>query len=399
MWSRLAAEPLRRLWRQFPAVLIIGARQVGKTTLARRTFSRMTYVDLEEPRTRERFEDDPTFQLERLRPASMILDEAQAVPTLFPALRGAIDRQRTKVGQFLLLGSAQPALIRQVSESLAGRIGILELTPLTAREAGSGRPKRSWSSLWLRGGFPDALRHDFRDWWESYLRTYVERDLPQLGVVANLLLLRRLLTMVAHAQGGLFNASAYGQSLGVSYHTVQRYLDVLEETFLVRRLPPFHRNIRKRLVKTPKVYLRDTGLVHHLLNLGTAVEVASHPVAGASFETFVIEDILRREALVRPHTQPYFWRTATGMEVDLVLDRGSERVLVEVKSGRGDRPAITRALAQSMDDIGARAAWIIDQGQGIESLAPDIERRSVEHTITWLPPVSSKGVRRRVRTS
>jgi predicted AAA+ superfamily ATPase len=399
MWDRLAAAPLRRLWGQLPAVLIVGARQVGKTTLARRTFPRLKYVDLEEPRTRERFQDDPTFELERFRPASLVLDEAQAVPSLFPALRSAIDQHRRKAGQFLLLGSAQPALVRHVSESLAGRIGVMELAPLTAGEAGKGWPKRSWTSVWLRGGFPDALRHDFRDWWESYLRTYVERDLPQLGVAANPLLLRRLLTMLAHAQGGLFNASAVGQALGVTYHTVQRYVDVLEQTFLVRRLPPFHRNVRKRLVKSPKVYVRDTGLVHHLLNLGTAAEVASHPVAGASFETFVVEDLLRREALARPHTQAYFWRTATGIEADLVLDRGSERVLIEVKTGRGDRPAVTRALAQSMRDVGARAAWIIDQGTVVESVAPDVERRGIEHVIGWLPPVARRRTRRRARRS
>src|SRR5438094_10235178 len=278
MWDRLAAARLRRLWRQFPAVLILGARQVGKTTLARQTFPRLPYVDLEEPRSRERFQDDPAFQLERYATAPVILDEAQAVPELFAALRGAIDRQAQKPGRFLLLGSAQPSLIRGVSESLAGRVGVLDLDPLTTAEARSGTPRRAWPALWLRGGFPGALRGDFRDWWEGYLRTYVERDLPQLGVGADPLLLRRLLTMLAHAQGGLLNASALGQSLGVSYHTVQRYLDVLEQTFLVRRLPPYHRNVRKRLVKAPKVYLRDTGLLHHLLNLPSADDVASHPV-------------------------------------------------------------------------------------------------------------------------
>ncbi len=385
MWDRLAAARLRRLWRQFPAVLILGARQVGKTTLARQTFPRLPYVDLEEPRSRERFQDDPAFQLERYATAPVILDEAQAVPELFAALRGAIDRQAQKPGRFLLLGSAQPSLIRGVSESLAGRVGVLDLDPLTATEARSGTPRRAWPALWLRGGFPGALRGDFRDWWEGYLRTYVERDLPQLGVGADPLLLRRLLTMLAHAQGGLLNASALGQSLGVSYHTVQRYLDVLEQTFLVRRLAPYHRNVRKRLVKAPKVYLRDTGLLHHLLNLPSADDVASHPVAGASFETFVIEDLVRREKLTHPHTQAFFWRTAAGIEVDLVLDRGSDRVVIEVKSGRGDRPSVTRSLAQSMVDIGARAAWIIDQGTGAEAVGPGIERRGIAEALDWLP--------------
>jgi predicted AAA+ superfamily ATPase len=334
------------------------------------------------------------LQLERLRPAAVVLDEAQAVPALFAALRGVIDRRRSKTGQFLVLGSAQPTLIRQVSESLAGRVGVLELDPLTAAEAASGPPRRSWTSVWLRGGFPDALRHDFREWWESYLRTYVERDLPQLGVAADPMLLRRMLTMLAHAQGALFNASTFGQSLGVSYHTVQRYVDVLEQTFLARRLPPFHRNVRKRLVKTPKIYLRDTGLVHHLLNLDTSAAVSSHPVAGASFETFVIEDLLRRERLARPHVQAFFWRTAIGAEVDLVLDRGSERVLVEVKSGRGDRPGVVRALGRSIEDVGARAAWIVDQGEGIEVLAPRIERRGIEQVLAWLPPIARRTTRK-----
>jgi predicted AAA+ superfamily ATPase len=181
MWDRLAAARLRRLWRQFPAVLILGARQVGKTTLARQTFPRLPYVDLEEPRSRERFQDDPAFQLERYATTPVILDEAQAVPELFAALRGAIDRQAQKPGRFLLLGSAQPSLIRGVSESLAGRVGVLDLDPLTTAEARSGTPRRAWPALWLRGGFPGALRGDFRNWWEGYLRTYVERDSCQGG--------------------------------------------------------------------------------------------------------------------------------------------------------------------------------------------------------------------------
>ncbi|MCI0347695.1 MAG: DUF4143 domain-containing protein, partial [Chloroflexi bacterium] len=191
--------------------------------------------------------------------------------------------------------------------------------------------------------------------------------------------------------------SALGQSLDVSYHTVHRYLDVLEQTFLVRRLPPYFRNVRKRLVKAPKVYLRDTGLLHHLLNLSTAREVVSHPVEGASFETFVIEDLLRREKLAHPHSQAFFWRTATGHEVDLVLDRGSERLLVEVKSGRGDRPRVVRALAESMTDVGARAAWIVDQSAGVEPVGAGVERRGVAEALEWLPaaPRSTRRARSR----
>jgi len=190
---------------------------------------------------------------------------------------------------------------------------------LDACEAASGGSPRSWRELWLKGGFPGALQGDFRDWWESYLRLLLERDLPQYGVAADSVFLRRLLTMLAHVHGGLFNASALASSLGVSYHTVQRYVDVLEAVFLLRRLQPYFRNVGKRLTKAPKLYLRDTGLLHHLLNIGTHDELAGHPSRGASWEGFVIEDVLRRERVAHPGSQPWFWRTAAGAEIDLVL--------------------------------------------------------------------------------
>jgi hypothetical protein len=366
--------------------LVLGARQVGKTTLVRETFPAVAYVDLEEPATRLRFQDDPAFQVARYQSIPVILDEVQAVPAVLAALRGVIDRAPRRHGRFLLLGSAQPTLIRGVSESLAGRVGILELDPLTATEAAHGRPLRRWDTVWLRGGFPSALSGNFRDWWEAYLRTYVERDLPHLGIGADPLLLRRFLTMLAHAQGGLLNASTFGQSLGVSYHTAQRYLDILEQTFLIRRLPPYFRNVGKRLTKAPKVYVRDTGLLHHLLNLESLGAIEHHPVHGRSFETFVIEEILRRERLRYPHTQAFFWRTARGAEVDLLLDRGSTRLLIEIKVGRGDTPAVLRALTQSMQDVGAARAWIIGQASGVEMVARGIERRGVTDVLEWLPP-------------
>ena len=385
MWRRTATARLKSLRRQFPAVLIVGARQVGKTTLVRQAFPRLPYCDVEEPRTRQLFTTDPTFQIESRVTRGLILDEAQCVPEIFASLRSLIDRQRRLNGRFLILGSAQPSLLRQVSETLAGRVGILELDPLTAHEAGSGVPRRSWRDVWLQGGFPDALRGSFRDWWESYLRTYVERDLPQLHVAADPLLLRRLLTMLAHAQGGLLNASQLGQALSVSYHTITRYLDILEQTFLVRRLPPYFRNVDKRLTKAPKVYLRDTGLLHHLLNIQSISELENHPVYGASWETFVIEDIIRRERLKNPHTQFYFWRTATGVEADLILDRGSERVAIEIKAGRGDRPETIRSLASVVADTAVRSAWILDQAAGSDPLARGVTRRAYPSSLAWLP--------------
>ena len=388
MWNRLHSPRLRALARQFPAVLILGPRQVGKTTLTRAAFPQAPYLDLEQPGVRQLFTADPLFQIESRLPGksgALVLDEVQCVPEIFAALRGLIDRDRRRNGRFILLGSAQPTLIRQVSESLAGRVGILELDPLTVAEVSPGTPKRAWTDLWLRGGFPDALRGNFREWWEAYLRTYLERDLPQLGVRADPLFLRRLLTMLAHSQGGMLNASSLGASLGVSHHTIGRHLDILEQTFIIRRLPPFFRNVGKRLVKAPKVYLRDSGLLHHLLNLGTLDEVRNHPVHGASWETFVLEDVIRREKLRHPHAQFFFWRTADGAEIDLVVECGSARVAVEIKAGRGDKIHAARVLERAMNDVGAKTGWILDQAEGTDMLRPGLARRSFAADPEWLP--------------
>jgi predicted AAA+ superfamily ATPase len=386
MWRRLAAARLQALAARFPAVLILGARQVGKTTLARTAFRGVPYVDLEDPRTRALFHDDPTFQIEARAKPALILDEAQAVPEIFAALRGIIDARRRATGRFILLGSAQPALVRGVSESLAGRVGILDLDPLTAVEVAGARAHRPWTEVWLRGGFPDPLRTgDFREWWEAYLRTYVERDLPALGITADPILVRRLLTMLAHQQGGILNASELSRALGVSLPPVRRYLDVLEGTYLLRRLPPYFRNVGKRLVKAPKAYLRDTGLVHHLLNISTLDELDSHPIRGATWETFVLEDLVRRERLAHPEAQFFYWRTAAGAEIDLVIERGSVRHAIEIKSARADKPLAIRSLEAAAVDVAARSATLIDQDRGRDPLRPRLERLGFEQAMRWLP--------------
>ena len=395
MRKRLAEARLRQLWQQFPAVLILGARQVGKTTLARAAFPKATYCDLEDPTLRHLFAEEPAFQLERRVSAhGLILDEAQSVPPVFAALRGLIDRDRKRNGRFLLLGSAHPSLIRQVSESLAGRVGILDLDPFTVSEVAGRSPQRALHDLWLRGGFPDAFAGNFREWWEAYLRTYVERDLSQLGVGADPVLLRRLLMMLAHCQGGLLNLSQLGQSLGVSYHTVDRYVNVLEQTFLVRRLSPYHRNVGKRLVKAAKVYLRDTGLLHHLLNLSTLAELENHPVRGASWETFVTEDVIRREKLASPQSQFFFWRTATGAEIDLVIERGSQRFGFEIKAGSGEKMVYAHKLAAALADVAASHGWVLDQSPGITPLLPNVECRGFPGAFDWLPEAPSAPTRR-----
>jgi uncharacterized protein len=389
VFSRLITPALHAAAAAFPAVVLLGARQVGKTTLARAAFGTHRYLDLEDPRTAERFRQDARFELDGVAGAGLILDEAQAVPEVFNALRGAIDAQRSQVGRFIVLGSAQPALVRGVSESLAGRAAVIELDPLTAQETGQGSDPASWQQLWLQGGFPDALRGRspgaWRAWWDSYLRLVLERDLPQYGVRADPLFMRRLLTMLAHQHGGLLNTSALGGSLGVSHHTLLRHLDVLESIYLLRRLPPYFRNVRKRLTKAPKVYLRDSGLLHHLLNISTAEELANHPSRGASWEGFVIEDVLRRERLAHPATQAFFWRTAAGAEIDLVLDRGSERVALEIKAGRGDDARAVRTLREAMPDIDAGRGWIVDQAAGVERVSERIARAGFAELVRGVP--------------
>ena len=392
MYTRLCSDRLLHLAQQFPAVLILGARQVGKTTLARQSFSGFSYLDLEDSATHALFAEDPRFQLDaRTSNAGLILDEAQRLPALFDALRGAIDANRQRMGRFVILGSAQPALVRQVSESLAGRVGILELSPLTVRETVTGdAPVQDYRQVWLAGGFPDALGAagrggHFRDWWEAYLRTYVERDLPTMGVSADPIVMRKLLTMLAHAQGGLANLSQFAGALGLSQPTVARYVDILEQSFLLRRLPPYFRNIGKRLVKAPKLYLRDTGLLHHLLNIDSLEVLDSHPIRGASWETFVLEDLLRREAVAYPHAVAHFWRTAGGAEVDLLLERAGALHALEIKTARATSHYLARGLRAIMEDTGAVSATIIDQGQGTDPLASGVARRGFAEAITWLP--------------
>lgn len=391
MYPRICSDRLAHLARQFPAVLILGARQVGKTTLARQAFPTYSYLDLEDTATNALFAEDPRFQLDARSDQGLILDEAQRLPALFDALRGAIDADRQRTGRFVILGSSQPSLVRQVAESLAGRVGILELSPLTVQEtAGGDAPIADYRQVWLCGGYPDALGAasrggNFRDWWEAYLRTYVERDLPALGVSADPRVMRKLLTMLAHAQGGLANLNQFAGALGLSQPTVARYADILEQSFLLRRLPPYFRNIGKRMVKAPKLYLRDTGLLHHLLNIDSLDVLGSHPIRGASWETFVLEDLLRREAVANPHSVAHFWRTAGGAELDLLLERGGQLHAVEVKTARASSPYLARGLRAIMQDTGALSTTIIDQGDGTDPLASGITRRGFVESTTWVP--------------
>lgn len=377
----MAQQQLADLLAEFPAVVLLGPRQVGKTTLALAEAERhgdALYLDLELPSAQRQLDDAEGFLLAH-RNRLVILDEVQRVPDLFAVLRGVIDLRRRAgeaVGQFLLLGSASGVLLQQASESLAGRVAQLELTGLQAREVLPGDRAAEHNPLWVRGGFPlswlavdDAasLR-----WREAFITTYLERDIPALGPRLPATTLRRLWTMLAHSQGGLLNQAQLAAALAVSGQTVARYIDLLCDLMLVRRLPAWHGNVGKRLVRAPKVYVRDSGIVHALLGLADMQAVLAHPVAGASWEGFVIEQLIA----AAPQADASFYRTSHGAEADLVLSfRSGGTWVVEIK--RSSAPTVSRGFHQAAMDVDARRKLLIapvdhayPMRDGIEAMNP-----------------------------
>lgn len=362
MLSRKLSGELQETLARFPVVALIGPRQVGKTTLAR-VLQKMRpgaeYLDLERPSDLARL-SDPELYLAGRKDRLVILDEVQLVPGLFPVLRALVDEQRIP-GRFLLLGSASPELINRSAESLAGRIRYLEMRPLLIGElAGEMKPL---PRLWVRGGFPDSYLAD-NDlssfaWRESFVRTFLERDVPALGFRMPAQSLRRFWQMLAHWHGQLWNASALAQSLAASPQTANRYLDLLCDAFIARRLQPWHANVGKRLVKAPRVYLRDSGLLHALLNVRTLDDLAGHPGLGASWEGFVIEQII---AALDP-VEVGFYRTAAGAEIDLVMTlRGDNRpIAVEVKYSAAPKPG--KGFWNALDDLGIERAFVVYPGE------------------------------------
>jgi hypothetical protein len=370
---RAYGAALARLLSRFPAVTVLGPRQAGKTTFIRRALPGWTYLDLERPADAEPLAADPEARLAQLGPR-VILDEAQRVPGLFPVLRGTIDRARSRRGAYVLLGSASPSLVRGISESLAGRTAFLDLPPLRWEEV-EGR-RGALESLWFRGGFPPAFlarsAGALQDWLESYTRAVVERDLPALGVAVSAAQMRTLWAMLAHVSGGIWNASRLAASLGISYHTVERYVDVLEQAYLVRRLPPYLANVARRLVKSPKVYFRDTGLLHHFLGIRSPSELQTHPARAASWEAFVVDQLVSAFARVDPSARAHFWRTAVGDEVDLLVARGSRLLPFEIKLHSAPAASDLRGLRRCMADLRLSRGWVVYPGKDEYSLGQGV---------------------------
>lgn len=363
MYRRHATQTVQSALDAQAAVVLLGPRQVGKTTLALEIAGQRpsVYLDLERDADR-RVLTEPDLYLDEQVGKLVILDEVQQMPDLFKTLRGQIDMRRRKgarTGQFLLLGSASNVLLHQSAESLAGRVRYIEMPPLLLDEVGKDRT----NDLWLRGGFPDSFQADSDQnslaWREDFLRTYLERDIPALGPRIPAATLRRFWTMLAHAQGGLLNASALAEGLGVSGQTVGRYLDLLVDLMLVRRLQPWHENAGKRVVKSPKVFVRDSGLVHALLGLGSIESVLGHPVVGGSWEGFAIETLIAAAPI---GTENFFYRTAAGAELDLVLRLpGNATWAIEIK--RTTTPKVSRGFHLSVDDIKADRKILVYAGE------------------------------------
>jgi predicted AAA+ superfamily ATPase len=350
----------------FPIVAILGPRQVGKTTMARQLATQwqgsVRHFDLEDPDDHARL-TDPAFVLRPLT-GLVVIDEIQTRPDLFPLLRVLADRQDMPA-RFLLLGSAAPELMRHAAESLAGRVVFHELEGLSLDEIIPGKSEVSAvDERWLRGGFPRALLakslSGSREWRDSFIRTYLERDLPQLGITLPALTLRRFWTMLAHYHGQTWNGSELARALGVSDKTVSRYLDILEGTYMAFRLIPWHTNLGKREVKAPKVYLADSGILHSLLGVGDQNSLLAHPKCGASWEGFIIREVIRSTGARRGEV--FFWGVHTGAELDLLIQQDGRRLGFEIKLTNS--PKVTPSMRSAFEVLGLDKLFVICHGAG-----------------------------------
>lgn len=399
MYSRNITSYLIDILKKFPAVAIIGARQVGKTTLAKIVGHDFTYVDLEKPSDYDRVTRDPEFFLKQT-PANIIFDEAQLYPELFGVLRGAIDEQRDRKGRFIITGSSSTELLGNVAESLAGRIAIIELGTLKANELFQAplsdfyqqfkqplskehfkieSQPRSFTQLqeaWFKGGFPEPCSmHNnsyYHEWMTNYETTYVNRDIARLFPKLDKIAFRRFITMLGELSSKTLNKSDIGRSIGVTEPTVSDYIDIANGTFIWRSIPSFKQNVTKRIVKMPRGHIRDTGLLHHLLHIGSLQQLQSSVIAGFSFEAFVIEEILKGLQDVRIQTQAYYYRTHSGAEIDLVLEGNFGILPIEIKYGSTVLSRQLRSMTEFIQEHHLSFGILINQADKIEWLTKNI---------------------------
>ena len=380
----LHARQITGLLKRFPVVAILGARQVGKTTLAASiaptVSNRISRFDLENPSDLARLAD-PMLGLQEPK-GLVVLDEVQRRPELFPVLRVLADRKPIR-SRFLVLGSAAPDLLRQSSESLAGRIAYYELPGLAVREVGFEHADR----LWVRGGFPKAFLarsdRESMEWRQAFIRTFLERDLPALGVNIAADTMRRFWSMLAHHHAQLWNASEIGRSFGVADTTVRNYLDKLTDALVVRQLKPWHENLGKRQVKSPKIFIRDSGLLHALLNLPTKRDIEGHPKLGASWEGFIIDQLVQQLG-VNPE-ETYHWRTHQGAELDLLVVRGGLRLGFEVK--RTVAPTLTPSMRSAMHDLKLKSLTVVHAGDQTFPLSKQVQAVAFRDVLNAIRPL------------
>jgi len=394
MIERKVRAEILELLEEFPAVAVLGPRQVGKTTLSEEIAESLDqdyiYLDLESPIDQAKL-SEPEAYFELHKGKLIILDEIQRVPELFAILRGVIDRRRKegfRTGQFLVLGSASLDLLKQSSETLAGRIAYKELSGFTSLEIEQNSLKDQ-DQLWLRGGFPDSYLAKSDEsslrWRLNFISTYLERDVPQFGPRIPAVTLRRLWTMLAHNQGGQVNIAQLGANLDVTAPTAKRYLELLEDLLLIRSVRPWSGNIGKRLVKSPKIYIRDSGLVHALLQIKTLEDILSHPILGASWEGFVMENLL---SCLPVGVTPWFYRTSAGAEIDLVIEVSPKEVYaIEVK--RSMSPALSKGFYLGSEDIGASKRYIVYPGMESFPVAKDVVALSLAGMMKVITEIGS----------
>lgn len=377
MIKRVLRDKLIESLKNFPVVGLLGSRQVGKTTLAKDLqleYPDSIYLDLELPSDLNKL-TDPELYLRQYRDRLIIIDEIQRYPGLFPIIRALVD-QDLRNGRFLILGSASPALIRQASESLAGRIIYHELTPFSIGE--SANSETAIKKLWLQGGYPRSYLNEDPNisysWREAFIKTYLEKDFPQLGIRIPSIQLGRFWTMLAHLQGKIWNASQIANSLGVSPPTARHYLDILSDSFLVRQLPPYYSNIKKRLVKSPKIYLRDSGILHTLLNISSIDILQAHPIVGSSWEGFVIEQIFE---ILPSGWRNFFYRTTAGAEIDLIVISPLNTIFaIEIKYSLQPKPV--KGFWKAFEDLSCKEGFVIYPGTENYPLSSKVMALSIQ---------------------